>query len=409
MNSRHKLIPIANTLLFESAALPQLACQARRSTLIGALGALAALTLALPAQAATNTWNGSTGNWSTAGSWSTGSVPTAADDVVVNAGTVTLTTGASAASLSCSGGAIATNGFTLSVSGSTSASCAAVRNGAGALSKSGVGTQTMTATTTYTGTTAAEVPFAPVANLAQTRVITVPSPTVTYSVAKDDMDQAKFDAAFARALDAHPEWVRAALEKSEVLRLQAASAAMAATERAVYSRYSLDTLHVGAPVLGNAKAPVTLVEMFDYNCSFCRQVQPRIAALLKSSPDLRVVMVMTPILGADSNVLARFALAADLQGRFAQVHDSLFTGPTPQPTDEAALSFLAKTNGVNWQRAKADMASAAVTTRLAAMQQDWEALGRAGTPMFLTPKGRIVGAVSIEVLAASLNAGERGK
>lgn len=254
--------------------------------------------------------------------------------------------------------------------------------------------------------------FTPLAAMAQTRVMTVPAATVTYSVAKDDIDQAKFDAAFARALEAHPEWVRAALEKSEVLRLQAATAAtaaMAATERAVYSRYSLDTLHVGAPVLGNAKAPVTLVEMFDYNCSFCRQVQPRIAALLKSSPDLRVVMVMTPILGADSNVLARFALAADMQGRFAQVHDSLFTGPTPQPTDEAALSLLAKTNGVDWSRAKADMAGAVVTARLAAMQQDWEALGKAGTPSFLTPKGRIVGAVSIEVLAASLNAGERAK
>ncbi|MFM9426037.1 putative DsbA family dithiol-disulfide isomerase [Variovorax sp. GrIS 2.14] len=174
-----------------------------------------------------------------------------------------------------------------------------------------------------------------------------------------------------------------------------------------YARYS--ALHPAAPLLGQPTAPVTLVEMFDYNCSFCRIAQPRIAALLKSSPDLRVVMVMTPILGADSTVLARFALAADLQGRFAQVHDSLFTGPTPQPTDEASLSLLARANGVNWPRAKTDMAGAAVTARLATMTQDWEALGRVGTPSFLTPKGRIVGAVSIEVLAASLNAGEGAK
>ena len=142
MNSRHKPLSNANALQFVFAAL--------RSIFVGAL---AALTLALPAQAATNTWNGSTGNWSTAGSWSTGSVPSAADDVVVNAGTVTLTTGALAASVSCSGGTIATNGFTLSVSGSTSVSCAAVLNGAGALSKSGAGTQTLTGANTYTGAT----------------------------------------------------------------------------------------------------------------------------------------------------------------------------------------------------------------------------------------------------------------
>lgn len=252
----------------------------------------------------------------------------------------------------------------------------------------------------------AAILFAPVAAFAQNRVMTVPSPTVTFAVARDDIDQAKFDAALARALEAHPEWLRAALEKAEALRLQAAAAASAATERAVYARYALQP---GAPVLGNPHAPVALVEMLDYNCSFCRQVQPSIAALLKSSPDLRVVMVMTPILGADSQVLARFALAADLQGRFAQVHDSLLTGPVPQPTDDAALSLLARANGVNWPRAKADMAGAAVTARLAAMTQDWEALGRAGTPSFLTPKGRIIGAVSIDVLAASLNAGERAK
>ena len=263
----------------------------------------------------------------------------------------------------------------------------------------------MHAKSTFLLATAA-ILFAPVAACAQTRAMTVPSPTVTFSVARDDIDQAKFDAALARALEAHPEWLRAALEKAELLRLQAAAAASAATERAVYARYALQP---GAPVLGNPHAPVTLVEMLDYNCSFCRQVQPSIAGLLKSSPDLRVVMVMTPILGADSQVLALFALAADLQGRFAQVHDSLFTGPVPQPTDDAALSLLARANGVNWPRAKADMAGAAVTARLAAMTQDWEALGMAGTPSFLTPKGRVIGAVSIDVLAASLNAGERAK
>ena len=245
--------------------------------------------------------------------------------------------------------------------------------------------------------------FTPFAASAQGRVMTVPPASVTYSVAKDDIDQAKFEAAFARTLDTHPEWVRVALEKSEVLRLQAVATASAATERAVYSRHS--ALHPDAPILGQPTAPVILVGMFDYNCSFCRIAQPRVAALLKSSSDLRVMIVVTPILGADSTVLAAIALAADPQGRFAQVHESLFTGPMLEPTDEASLSLLAKTNGVNWPRAKTDMAGAAGNARMAVMTKDWQALGRAGTPSFLASNGRIIGAVSIAQLAASVYAG----
>lgn len=56
-----------------------------------AISLLAAIFLSTsPAYAAVNTWLGGSGNWNDASMWSTGLVPTAADDVIINSGTVTL-------------------------------------------------------------------------------------------------------------------------------------------------------------------------------------------------------------------------------------------------------------------------------------------------------------------------------
>ena len=40
-------------------------------------------------------------------------------------------------------------------------------------------------------------------------------------------------------------------------------------------------------VLGNPEGDVTLVEMFDYNCQYCRQALPDLATLLAEDPNLR--------------------------------------------------------------------------------------------------------------------------
>ncbi|WP_332693440.1 DsbA family protein, partial [Devosia sp.] len=52
----------------------------------------------------------------------------------------------------------------------------------------------------------------------------------------------------------------------------------------------------GQVVLGNPEGDVTLVEFFDYNCSYCRAALPDMAALLAEDPNLRVVLKEFPIL-----------------------------------------------------------------------------------------------------------------
>src|SRR5690348_7745062 len=61
-------------------------------------------------------------------------------------------------------------------------------------------------------------------------------------------------------------------------------------------------------VLGNPKGDVTLVEMFDYNCVYCRQALPDMAQLIADDPNLKIVLRQFPILSQGSIDAARVAL-----------------------------------------------------------------------------------------------------
>jgi protein-disulfide isomerase len=64
----------------------------------------------------------------------------------------------------------------------------------------------------------------------------------------------------------------------------------------------------GSPVGGNQNGDVTVVEFFDYRCSFCKKVFSFIPTLLKQDPNLRFVFKELPILSPESEMAARAAL-----------------------------------------------------------------------------------------------------
>ncbi|MDH3737694.1 MAG: thioredoxin domain-containing protein, partial [Alphaproteobacteria bacterium] len=56
----------------------------------------------------------------------------------------------------------------------------------------------------------------------------------------------------------------------------------------------------GSPVRGNANGDVTLVEFFDYNCPYCRELLTTLADLQEANPRLRIVYKEFPILSDNS-------------------------------------------------------------------------------------------------------------
>lgn len=150
-------------------------------------------------------------------------------------------------------------------------------------------------------------------------------------------------------------------------------------------------------VAGNPKGDVTLVEFFDYRCGYCKQVQQSVMTLIKEDPKLRVVLKELPVLGPDSVLASRAAIAAleqDKGGRYLGFHNALmsFRGQL----SEAEVFRIAAASGLDVTKLKADMAAPKVEQVIRANLALAEKLGINGTPGFVIGQELIPGAISLE-------------
>ncbi|MDP5346808.1 MAG: thioredoxin domain-containing protein, partial [Paracoccaceae bacterium] len=60
---------------------------------------------------------------------------------------------------------------------------------------------------------------------------------------------------------------------------------------------------------GNPDGDITLIEFTDYRCGFCRRAHPEVEQLLESDGNIRFILKEFPILGEESVLSSRFAIA----------------------------------------------------------------------------------------------------
>ena len=77
--------------------------------------------------------------------------------------------------------------------------------------------------------------------------------------------------------------------------------------------------------IGPDDAKHTIIEFFDYFCGYCKKIHPELIDLAESREDVRVVFVQHPILNESSKVVARIAIAASMQNKGFEFHDSIFS------------------------------------------------------------------------------------
>lgn len=119
------------------------------------------------------------------------------------------------------------------------------------------------------------------------------------------------------------------------------------------------------PGLGPAKAPVHVVEFFDFQCPACRAVPPELHKLHDAFPeDVRIEFRMFPLpfhKGARS--LAEIALAAHEQGRYDEVADLLFSkqdqfrGSDTARARDLGLEVASEVDGIDADKLRRDVAS----------------------------------------------------
>jgi protein-disulfide isomerase len=91
-------------------------------------------------------------------------------------------------------------------------------------------------------------------------------------------------------------------------------------------RLSVNT--AGAPVRGNEKAPVTIVEFSDFQCPFCARARPTVNRVREAYGDkVRILFRDFPLqMHPQAMKAAEAASCAGDQGKFWEMHDRLFAG-----------------------------------------------------------------------------------
>lgn len=192
----------------------------------------------------------------------------------------------------------------------------------------------------------------------------------------------------------HPEVIKEAIE---ALQERESKSKLQSQADALKSHYDAVFKDPSAPVAGNPRGDVTIVEFFDYRCPYCKRVAEPLAGLLKSDPGIRLVYKEFPILADDSILAAQAALAANKQGKYEAFHQALMAHKGGY--DESVLRQIATAIGIDADQMMKDMDDDAAKASIVANRDLAEALQINSTPTFIIGDQIIAGAIPIEDMA----------
>jgi protein-disulfide isomerase len=149
------------------------------------------------------------------------------------------------------------------------------------------------------------------------------------------------------------------------------------------------------PVAGNAGGDITIVEWFDYQCPYCRKLEPELRQVVQDDGKVRLVLKDWPILGPVSVTAARMVLACKFQDKFLAAHEALI-GVNSKLTEPRIRELVAGA-GIDVDRATRDLATnaKAIDTILARNNDQATAFGFKGTPSFIVGKFRVPGVLTM--------------
>ena len=149
------------------------------------------------------------------------------------------------------------------------------------------------------------------------------------------------------------------------------------------------------PSAGNLAGDITIVEYFDYQCPYCRKVEPELRQVVQDDGKVRLVFKDWPILGPVSVTAARMALASKYQDKFIQAHDALIA--VNSKLTEARIREVLAGAGIDVERLDKDLVSnsAAIDAVLARNNDQAAAFEFRGTPSFIVGKFRVPGVLTM--------------
>lgn len=145
-----------------------------------------------------------------------------------------------------------------------------------------------------------------------------------------------------------------------------------------------------SPLLGDANAPITIVEFGDYQCFFCNQffhdTEDSIVENYVKTGKVKIMFKDFTIIGQDSVVAAHAAHCAAEQGKFWEYHDTLYNHWTGENNGWASVDNqlkFAKDLGLDVAKFTECNGSEKYMKMIQASAADAKTLGFTGTPGFI--------------------------
>ena len=224
-------------------------------------------------------------------------------------------------------------------------------------------------------------------------------PAAAFDVSKMSEDErAAFRAEIRAYLLDNPEVIFEAVEVFE----QRNAAAEAAADKDLVAANQDDIFNDGYSwVGGNPEGDITLVEFIDYRCGYCRKAHDEVAELIESDGNIRFIVKEFPILGEDSVMSSRFAIAVkNLHGddAYKAAHDALIS--LKQSADADSLTRLAQGLGLDAEPILKEMDSDAVSDVIADTRMLAQRLRISGTPTFVMQDDLLRGYLPLKSMRA---------
>ena len=136
-----------------------------------------------------------------------------------------------------------------------------------------------------------------------------------------------------------------------------------------------------SPVVGNeSDDAVVVVEFFDYNCGYCKRAIDDVNKVIDEH-NVKFIFKEFPILSESSRTAARYALAAQEQGKYLEYHTALMEYKGQK--NEENLLDLAEEIGLDPEKLKEDAQSGKVEEELQKNKELAQKIGVRGTPAFI--------------------------
>ena len=180
--------------------------------------------------------------------------------------------------------------------------------------------------------------------------------------------------------------------KTEVAAAPAAAQAQGAEKTPEQDTTVYKVAAGNGPSKGSKNAPLQVVIFSDFQCPFCKRVEPQLSELEKEyGSKVHMTWKNYPLpFHNNAEPAAEAAMAANAQGKFWQMHDKLFENNTA--LDRASLEKYAEELGLNMAKFKADLDAQKYKDQIQSDTKEGQAVGVNGTPAVFINGRKINGA-----------------